>query len=563
MLSRQERRELARKKIGASGMQEWIENDLELREQFPWDIAERQLDMGFKVVVLQEGTEVPFRVKGTGGTGPLILDNEKDRDTVLDAFDGDGMERCNIGVVIPSSCVVISASENHVADRLLQLRLVSMPHKTMWLRSPRDIYIWQRIPENVDRRIIEEAVAHIDGAAVYSKPWIPVPGSQVRIGKRIVRWMPLSDERVGIADAPAQLLGAPPLYADFGAKRACGHTPCAPKPSVWHREDRQAVYYRGEINTIYGPTENAKTLAVCAAIAEVLSNGGTAGFIDLDNNGEDSIYSRLVQLGAPLDALNDLRRFRYAAPTDKDQLAQVLADFADQTAEVLGVDAATPLITMYDGNSQKDDDYTEIVQRTLQPITLAGTCVILVDHTTKAADADDPAGAASKLRKVGGVAIQTKLVRRFIEGEGGVLRLRGRKDRHSGLVSNCPRSNAGQLFEIGTFVLDPIDPATGVAAWRITRPSESPEIVAATDRDPHAVAAERLGTFTARELVTTVNGLPSDVKLTYHKSAQTRCRRWIDDQTAAGRIVPVPGSDPSRWKFVLQVDSEVDSEAWS
>jgi hypothetical protein len=233
-------------------------------------------------------------------------------------------------------------------------------------------------------------------------------------------------------------------------------------------------------------------------------------------------------------------------------LDRVLADLVDRPYGVVVVDSTTRLVNLYGGNSQNEDDVTNIVHSTLQPIADAGSAVILIDHTTKTGSTDDPAGGAAKLRVIGGIAIAVGVQRTLVKGCGGALTLRGRKDRHGGVASHCPPpTGGGLLFDIGTFVLDPVNPDTGVAPWCV----ECPRPVHATaatpghpSSDPHAAAANRLREFTVRTLTVAANDLPDVVVLEQYRPAKSQTERWIRQHVASGQIVEIPDSAPKRWR---------------
>lgn len=60
-------------------------------------------------------------------------------------------------------------------------------------------------------------------------------------------------------------------------------------------------------STTFGDPESGKTWVCLAAAGDELRTGGTVAVIDLDHNGPEATVARLVQLGAPLEALEAAR----------------------------------------------------------------------------------------------------------------------------------------------------------------------------------------------------------------------------------------------------------------
>jgi hypothetical protein len=72
-------------------------------------------------------------------------------------------------------------------------------------------------------------------------------------------------------------------YSDFAALLE-GRLPEPPKPTILTRQDGHSIFYKREINYIYGDPGIGKTWAALAAVSEALCNGGKALFIDLGTN---------------------------------------------------------------------------------------------------------------------------------------------------------------------------------------------------------------------------------------------------------------------------------------
>jgi hypothetical protein len=82
------------------------------------------------------------------------------------------------------------------------------------------------------------------------------------------------------------------LYTDVAAMLD-DTLPEPPRPEVLMRTDGVPLFYRGEVNVLFGDPEHGKTWVALAACAQVLEAGGHVLVADLDHNGAAAIVSRL------------------------------------------------------------------------------------------------------------------------------------------------------------------------------------------------------------------------------------------------------------------------------
>src|SRR5690606_11476823 len=79
-----------------------------------------------------------------------------------------------------------------------------------------------------------------------------------------------------------------------------------------------ALYYPGRINGLYGESGIGKSWIALALAEEVLSDGGTVAWIDLEEPAE-GILTRLIDLGVGRDPI--VNRFMYIAPEESIRMA--------------------------------------------------------------------------------------------------------------------------------------------------------------------------------------------------------------------------------------------------
>ncbi|WP_077097828.1 AAA family ATPase [Mycobacterium terramassiliense] len=341
---------------------------------------------------------------------------------------------------------------------------------------------------------------------------------------------------------------APVVYTDFAALLA-GGLPDPPKPTVLQREDGVAIFYDGKRNELYGDPEDGKTMLVLAAAAAC---GGKVLFLDYDNNGPEETALRLIMLGADRVVLADRNRFRHIEPADAEETLRVVADCAGWATLVI-VDCIGELLPLFRASSDSADDYTRVMQMVSAPLERGGAAVILLDHQAKGQESRryGAGGTMAKRRAVSGVSINLVRKQTFTPGRGGMAELWVNKDRPGGLRAHCPKGEGRRQFA-GTFVLDPPDPETGVAAWRVTAaraelPAETIDPVV----ERHYEAVQRLsadngGAVSARDVAIAANGLPPGTPPT--DTQDKTARRAIARLEHEGRLTRVPGASPKRWE---------------
>lgn len=232
-----------------------------------------------------------------------------------------------------------------------------------------------------------------------------------------------------------------------------GGIPEPPRPLVLTRDDGNAIFYAGMVNSLFGEPESGKTIIAQAAISELAKANSRTVFIDIDHNGPESIVSRLISMGVAEDYLADPDRFRYFEPEDKQQLVDLVAFLGVWRPALAVVDSVGELLPLFGLNSNSPDDFTTVHATVLKPLATAGAAVVIIDHLAKNTDskAAGPTGTAAKRRAISGVAIRVKVNEQFVPGNGGSAWITVNKDRHGGLRMHCPRGErepSAGLFQL-------------------------------------------------------------------------------------------------------------------
>lgn len=253
---------------------------------------------------------------------------------------------------------------------------------------------------------------------------------------------PRGAERSQVSDLhilPSSGNGVPDAcnYADIAALLA-GGTPEPPVPEVCRRSDGIGLFYRQQVNNVFGDPEGGKTLLCDYATVEVLNDGGRVLRLDMDHNGTDATLSRLTGFGATEEHLADVSRFLYAEP-DKPSLVEIVQHMQEWKPDLVIVDSVGELVSLYGGDSNSADDFTEIHTDVLKPLARTAA-VVLIDHLSKGSDSRSygATGTAAKKRAIGGTSIRVKIDVPFTPDSGGSAYLSIHKDRHGGLRNASP-----------------------------------------------------------------------------------------------------------------------------
>lgn len=274
-----------------------------------------------------------------------------------------------------------------------------------------------------------------------------------------------------------------PLFTDLAVVLADGYRP--PKPTVMRRDDRIGLFYADAVNVLFGESESGKTWIALAAIAEVLTDGGRALFVDLDHNGAQAIGARLLAFGVPFATVVDRTRFRVSEPDEWQDLQAVISIAVSTFRPALVVvDSVGEVVPLRGGNSNSPDDYTAVHRAVFTRLASAGAAVVAIDHEPKNRETAKlgATGTAAKRRAVNGAYLRVKKDARrpFAPGHGGAAYISIAKDRFGGLRGASPTGTEEREPLAARFVMD----ADGDRLnWHLYAPGDN-------ERNPDSAANE-------------------------------------------------------------------------
>ena len=252
------------------------------------------------------------------------------------------------------------------------------------------------------------------------------------------------------------------------------------KPDIMHFGDTGALFYRGKVNSIFGDPESGKTWVALAAVADELSNGNRAAYIDIDHNGAQSIGENLVKLGVAMGTLCDQEMFRLTTPYDDIEFDALVADLQAWHPDLVILDSMGELLPIFGASSNDADEFTTVNRRVLTPLTREGAGVVVVDHLAKGADsrAQGPGGTMAKRRITGGAMLRITVSQPFAPGRGGKAHLNVFKDRHGGLRAQVVHDKTKEPL-IGEFAMT--ENPDGSLSWTV-QPRDAVVPISAVDR---------------------------------------------------------------------------------
>lgn len=201
-------------------------------------------------------------------------------------------------------------------------------------------------------------------------------------------------------------------------------------PTIFQREDGQALIYPGLSHSFAGEPTSGKTMTALVAAAQLLAAGGRVLMVDYEGN-RRVVGSRLRALGADPDTVGT--SFHYLRPptldaAGRDELGRVAADIAP---DLVIVDGVAKGIARQGGNEDVAADFLAWVDTVIAPLTLCGAAVLMLDHVTKAKEGRGrwARGTGAKLGEIEGAAFGVDAVQKWSRTRPGRVHLRLEKDR--------------------------------------------------------------------------------------------------------------------------------------
>ncbi len=203
-------------------------------------------------------------------------------------------------------------------------------------------------------------------------------------------------------------------------------------PTVLRREDGRALFYRGHTNGTHSDSGIGKTWIATIAAAQEMHVGSRVLWVDLENPGPEIVLDRLRRLGVPDDLI--LAHLDYRRPSEPftrhvvDDLEQAVTE---DNASLVVVDSLGEAFALAGLDENKDVEVGPWMRSVARRLEATGAAVLLIDHSTKAADNPlHPSGSKRKRAAITGASYLIEAPKPLTKEHGGRLRLVSAKDRH-------------------------------------------------------------------------------------------------------------------------------------
>lgn len=276
-------------------------------------------------------------------------------------------------------------------------------------------------------------------------------------------------------------------------------------PAVFERDDHVRLFPLGKVNGIHADSGVGKSWVAAIAAAQEIRAGHHVIWVDMEDPDETTLVARLRDdLAVDPDAI--LEHLHYIAPHDPFDTVAVarLANLArDTTTTFLVIDSIGEAFGLAGIDENKDVDVGPWYRMVARPLADAGPAVLIIDHSTKAADNPlHPSGSKRKRAGMTGASYLVEAPAPLTREKGGKLRLTCAKDRHG-------QFRRGEEVAVIDFTKYP-DGGLWIKVW----PPSSPSVNNTTDQRVLTVARAAVRAAKNATHPLSLRGLIAEMKVT-------------------------------------------------
>jgi len=255
------------------------------------------------------------------------------------------------------------------------------------------------------------------------------------------------------------------------------------EPAYFPRSDGRRLVYPGRAHAFVGESETYKSFAAMLACKSVVDEGGSALYIDFENNAADT-RDRALAVGIPADAFG--RSFGYVRP---DEPLRDVFKVGPETAlergliaayrelrkpQLVVIDGVTEVLALHGLNENRATEVVKYQQLLGRKFVRSGSAVIEVDHAGH--EAERALGSQHKRAGLDGAVYFFKRAGKLGGRDGRTkINVTVLKDR-PGFVRSFAAGKDVATFEIGG------------GSFRLVAPSEKMADLAAPPEELRAVA---------------------------------------------------------------------------
>lgn len=232
-------------------------------------------------------------------------------------------------------------------------------------------------------------------------------------------------------------------------------------PALLHREDGQALLYRGRVHSFHGESESGKSWVALVEAARLLQAGEPVLFLDFEDTASGAV-ERLRALGVSRESFGLLTYLSPQAKPDAfDGSGSAFEELLARPYALAIIDGLTEALSLWGLDGRHEGEVAPWYRRVPKRIAKdTGAAVVIVDHVTKDRDGRGrmPLGTQHKMAAVDGAAFVVEPVEPLGRGLRGVICLRLGKDRRGGLRGKVgPYRKTDRTQEAARIVIDSTD----------------------------------------------------------------------------------------------------------
>jgi len=204
------------------------------------------------------------------------------------------------------------------------------------------------------------------------------------------------------------------------------------EPEVGHIEGRETgLFYRGNVNLLYGTDGVGKTLLIQKIIMQELEAGNEVMFLDAEDGSPRNMFLRLQAMGCDPSWGSRLHYVNIDKPpsqANRDMFVEVA-----KRCSLVVIDSAGELMGLYGKDAVKDLETRNVLFEMYgRPLAAAGAAVVVPDHIAKSSDGQMPIGSIRKRAGIDGAAYYLSVDEgnEWSKTKGGYGQLTCTKDRN-------------------------------------------------------------------------------------------------------------------------------------
>lgn len=143
------------------------------------------------------------------------------------------------------------------------------------------------------------------------------------------------------------------------------------------------LFYTERLHLVYGPPTSGKTLLMQKLLADELRRGNKVMWLDGEEDDEEPMADRLMELGVPRDVVAEgLLYYQIERPLSIENRDMMATQVESEGVALVVLDSAGEFMGDH-GKQENDDKDVQWLYDFMQPLARAGAAVVIIDHPPK------------------------------------------------------------------------------------------------------------------------------------------------------------------------------------